>query len=60
MLVRLRGGGIALAVVSSNREDVVRRVLGSPRQSTASGEILAARTTRRNALALPNSAAPQA
>ncbi|WP_298953511.1 HAD hydrolase-like protein [uncultured Methylobacterium sp.] len=28
MLVRLRGGGIALAVVSSNREDVVRRVLG--------------------------------
>ncbi|WP_156312127.1 HAD hydrolase-like protein [Methylobacterium platani] len=28
LLARLKAGGIALAVVSSNREDVVRRVLG--------------------------------
>ncbi|MEH3144921.1 MAG: HAD hydrolase-like protein [Methylobacterium frigidaeris] len=28
LLARLRGGGISLALVSSNREDVVRRVLG--------------------------------
>lgn len=30
LLARLRAGGIALALVSSNREDVVRRVLGAP------------------------------
>jgi phosphoglycolate phosphatase len=30
LLARLRAGGIDLALVSSNREDVVRRVLGAP------------------------------